>query len=497
MRRVTALFLGFSAAMSVMGPAQADYNLRVWWPQAIAWNPSAASYEVTVSDDGPGDLEARWGNVATPLPHHGSATIDLTGDGTGRIEIYRCAPTCEWAGMSSPRLGVFAQAEVTGYSFSSGSPATVQSEISLLPAPTDGHADVTWSVLDGDGPGAGVLATGTISVGTSIVWPGSRVTSPVEIDLPAGLPEQDLFIVYETRYAFEGGVISGVSPPQPISIDVTGPSVTFHGLYRVVYPVTDHYRDSIRLAAVVDESSLLTVEVLLPSGWHTITTGWAYPDSPLVFYWRGRTAAGPLPAGDYTVRVSGSDRFGNHGERLTTVSVDLSELTYVPFEIGPQVPRSQIIDRHVDRCSTLASPSRRGWPGSLGYYSKDLCQGSTAPVWTGYRSVLPPSYQHQYRGLGLAAFAAPIGADNKLWVVARYGGRLQYGTQEDIPVVRPGWVSTRRSWDRSIIDTDAGVALDWRAGTASGDRVDVKLFRIDGEYLALVAPDGTISIPTD
>ena len=104
MRRLAAalaVLVGLSVPLVVVTDARADFDLRVTWPTRTEVNPTQTAYRITVSDTGPGSLEARWSNTVVPVPQSGSVDLPLAVDGVGRVEIWRCVSgTCHWAGAS-------------------------------------------------------------------------------------------------------------------------------------------------------------------------------------------------------------------------------------------------------------------------------------------------------------------------------------------------------------------------------------------------------------
>lgn len=91
--------------------------------------------------------------------------------------------------------------------------------------------------------------------------------------------------------------------------------------------------------------------------------------------WDGRdNSAVVVPAGTYTVVAIGT---GSDVSPFTaTVTVSGKKLVHKTY-LRTVTAGASLVDQYVGKCSTLRKPSKRGWRGSLGYYSNTKCSNQS------------------------------------------------------------------------------------------------------------------------
>lgn len=184
-----------------------------------------------------------------------------------------------------------------------------------------------------------------------------------------------------------------------------------------------------------------------------------------------------LPRGLYTLRLS--DQYGTESEAHTTVRVEhlvIKTWTREPTAAG------SMVKSHVGRCSTLRKPSRRGWTGSLGYYSNTRCAVGEPEgiVATRHRVRLPRAVRTWIPTLsvyGGAAKSRPTstarvypGLTAPLYVTSWAGAKIRSSVR---------W---RTIGEVETVSIDGVDYARWQVGVGPHHKYDVKKFRITMRY---------------
>lgn len=498
MRRLVpalAALLGVSLPLLVMNEARADFDLRVIWPTVSLVNPGQSTYPITVSDTGPGTLEARWLGSVVAVSHNGTLDLPLSPDGTGRVEIWRCTPTCAWAGVSSPLLTVRRTLTMSAAPLRIGVAPELQATVTISQLFTPGSLDVSWRIAAGsDGTGA-TLASGQEVVASS-TKPTFTVTPPP--DLVAG---GDYSWVVTVTAPFGTGTVNGSAAAQPVLVDKTAPQVAATANVDHIEPATDGYLDSVFVDVSASESLKARLEVADADGSlvaqrpeQSIAAG-----ATARLAWDGRLTNGKIAAqGDYQLLLSVTDLFGNQQTTSFPVSVGDGKLAYLTWR-STLKPASNIKARGVATCAALKIPSQSQGAGSVGYVADAKCyhQGTDDNVvWTQYVAKLPPAFKNHYRRLTIDSLASGRSGYKS---ILRVGPVLTDGSPWDPEYRMIGvgvdWREMALGVARATTQTADGGLMTWRAGTDHQARVDVKRFRITIDHQVLLHPDGTWEIP--
>lgn len=501
MRRLAlalAAALGLVLPLLSMTEAHADFDLRVIWPTVSLVNPTQSTYSITVSDGGPGTLQARWQGAVTAISHNATVILPLATDGNGRVEIWRCTPTCEWAGVSSPVLTVRTTLWLTAQPLRVGTAPELQASALIYELYMPGSLDVTWRIAAGpDGTGA-TLATGH-EVMASAIQPTFIVTPPP--DLMAG---GDYSWVVTVTAPFGSGTVTGSSAAQPVLVDKTAPEVAATASLDHIEPVVDNYRDVVVVGVPASETLHARLDVVDSDGAPVVTGQDQLVAAATTTHlaWDGRKANGTIaPPGDYELDLTVTDLFGNQQTASFPVSVGDGTVVYLTWHSGALKPASNIRARSVGTCAALKIPSRTQGPGSAGYVADATCYHRGTDdnlVWTQYVATLPAAVKNHYRRLAIDSLASgrsglksmllvgPVPTDGSPWDPERR--RIATGVE---------WREMVISVARAITQTADGGQLTWRAGAEREARVDVKRFRITIDYQVLMHPDGTWEVPVD
>lgn len=495
------LALAFAAALGLVLPllsmtqAHADFDLRVIWPTVSLVNPTQSTYSITVSDSGPGTLQARWQGAVTAISHNATVNLPLAPDGNGRVEIWRCTPTCEWAGVSSPVLTVRTLPALSTQPLRVGTAPELQASVLIYELFTPGSLDVTWRLAAGsDGTGA-TLATGHVVTAWSS-QPTFTVTPPA--DLVTG---GDYSWVVTVTAPFGSGTVTGSSAAQPVLVDKTAPEVAATANVDHIEPVVDNYRDVVVVDAPASEILHARLDVV-DSGGAPVVTGqdqFVAAATTAHLTWDGRTANGKIaPPGDYVLDLTVTDLFGNQQTSTFPVSVGDGKLAYLTWR-STLKPASNIKARGVATCAALKIPSQSQGAGSVGYVADAKCYHQGADdnvVWTQYVAKLPPAFKNHYRRLTIDSLASGRSGYKS---ILRVGPVLTDGSPWDPEYRMIGvgvdWREMALGVARATTQTADGGLMTWRAGTDHQARVDVKRFRITIDHQVLLHPDGTWEIP--
>lgn len=199
---------------------------------------------------------------------------------------------------------------------------------------------------------------------------------------------------------------TGDQSPTWITVDRAAQLTSFTGTDRSVYPVRDRYRDRVGYRARSDERGQLLVEVFDASGRRTWSSSPVDAWSPYPVWFDGFSRSGAmLPEGRYTVRGRFTDVAGNTVAATKPLTVSAKRLVVKTFRRTWR-PSAILSRKTVGACSTLASPSSRGWSGSLGYYSDKRCARTGAPAWveTDHFVYVPRALDEQYGSFQVSVY---------------------------------------------------------------------------------------------
>ena len=489
-----ALVASLLVALPV-GPAQADYDLGVTWPDVSQINPNVSDYEITVIDSGPGELEARWRDGRQAIPHVGTAAVDLT-NGEGRVEIWRCvAGSCEWAGVSSPELSVHGSLSLYGWSQQavSGSPGSWETYVSLSIFAGLTDVQYAWSLRN--------LADEEVAVGTVTPDQDGTAVTPV----PPGLAGGTYTLQFTASGDFVGTTLDSNTFPVTVQVDTTGPKVSGIKLSDTWLFPYEKASDGIFLKARLDEPAHLVWDVVTDGGDLVVTvkdSGVSMPTSVSGF-WDGWVDASPVGAGLYRFRFTAVDAYGNESVTVSEpFRVDLGKPTLVTKSVV--VPAARIVyDKYVGKCSALITPSSHHWRDSLGYYSQVRCgsdknNAGVVLVWhatwlplnadpLAYKRIQVEEYGGPAKGGGRRSFMVMGYIDTR----GRFSERVQFNRGLGW---HPGHTVTSdfKKWFRY---QDGRPYIVWSNGLSAGSRYDIKSFRLTAKAWVYVEPDGTILDP--
>lgn len=500
MNRLVAAVAGLiaCATLSAPLPAYADGDLSVSWPDAAFVNPDVGDYVITVSDSGPGELIARWQWGSQPIPHDGSAVLELPTDGQGKVEIWRCdSGTCVATGASSPTIEVHRGIDYRDPSVLVGraqAPGSWQIEAAHGFA---GLADVThdWTLRT---PDEELVGSGSVSAGGQPTF---------DVPAPAGLTEGTYLLDIDVRGTFAGAPITSFSTQTvPVEVDLTPPTIDTVTLWSSWLLPDDERFGSIVMSASADEWASFTVDVLADGG--TVLG----PADEIIqseshwsmdAWWNGRVGGLVMDPGHYRFRVTATDQAGN-------ASVALSD----PFLL--EHARRRVVTRRVTaraagvveavtvgRCSALVEPSSRGWKGSLGLYSSETCAGADQgadQVDVQGRWWLPlSSPMRDYRRIRLEVFGGMArGGPRDSTLVVGFLNRAGEPARRTRCSASVGWHGARHlteNLERWVRYDHGRPFLRWTMAASASTRYDVRGIRLTVRGMAFVRPDGSIAVP--
>lgn len=275
--------------------------------------------------------------------------------------------------------------------------------------------------------------------------------------------------------------LAGVGPSQA----VPGPGDTsIHISNAKIYPAINNAKrpgSTVIEVLSVSPSEIVTLEIHGPGG--NVVRTFTFPSPELstrVFNWSGRDDSNALvPAGTYTVHLYD----GSHVEVDTTGVIAVSRQRLVQKSLTRFFLPTQRVFKYAGRCSTMAQPSKRGWKGSVGYYSNTRCGTQTwraSAVITGHYTRLPVAERYgtvrvdTYGGAAKSRPGSRGGLDysgETGWTAFKFAGS------------KVGWHTGLTALASDVVDTDRYFA--WRFATAYKGRYDVAKFRLVVYYTVL------------
>lgn len=491
-----ALVAACLLTIGLASPATADETpdpVQVTFPDVTVLNPDHTPYVIDVHDPEPerGDLVAFWNDQRLTLPHEGSATVPLTAADAPAvaIKVYRCPSegdgTCTYTGAGEVVIlvtGIFPSLDTTVDTLGPASLLPVMVSTTYLD--TDRAVQLEWSVTD--------TRTGAVVTTGSSDWVPNDPRPAIGI--PAGTPTTSARVaVHVVSDTEEFGRLEGATE-RVYAIDARPPLMETELEGDVVFPARDGYLDAITLR-VKRQSDLnrLLVEAIDRDGVaRTIYNGWAPRNDPIELDGHvGRRKE--LPAGRYTLRLTGFDEVGNATPTSDEYSIRVDDRRRVKKTFHKTIPASRTLaDSYVGACSHLGSAAGRGWKGSLGLYSGAPCakkNGSVVLTLHGLR--LPASVDGEYPDwIQFSMFGGAARGARSAYVVSGWRdarddsflGRRQFdGKLGRHTIYTP-------SSQEVVRNIDGRAWIFWQLGLAAGSRYDVKSFTIRTTYYVLERP---------
>jgi hypothetical protein len=465
-----------------------------------------------VDDGGQGELYLDWkapgqALVRQPVGSAGTAGMDFYNvvHGTAPVQVVRCSPVsygiCAPAAAPSapvevrrrlmPRLTGPSEAVVTRRSdHNADGPEDIATSLNTEPITTS----ATWTVetdeyqpvvVDGH-PAQDVPVEGLVPGGdTPLVVHPDKVLDGTGVVLPDGWYHLVITVHGTDReHEFTGGAVSrfhlDTTPDKAVGL--TPSQTTF-------YPYLDYYQDTVTFTPGYTDGWVPGHAVVLDGAGAVVRS---YPAEQFgggqPIGWDGRDDAGALlPAGLYQMRLLLKDEAGNTSS-VTSDPVTLSRKRLVTKTFRRTVSAyASAYDDYSGRCSTVAHPGRRGWKGSLGYYSQAKCTGTKS----GMSRVA--AVMHAVR--------LPQAFDYGTVTVRAYGGATRTGSDQAAGMFfqkpngdlagKVGWLRPRVAWHsiashpraKTLMDRNRWVA--WNVFTNSGMRYDVAKFEVTVPYRVL------------
>ena len=381
-------------------------------------------------------------------------------------------------------------AAVTGPS--SGSTASVQLTVGS-PVPT-GTVSIAWRLFDEADPGTNI-DTGLRSVPSEGTW-------LLSLTLPGGLAEGTYQLgLTATATPDVGGVVTATAQT-PLVIDKTGPVVDASLDFSTFFPAKDNYRD--KATVTVSSAEPVRYDFWVKTQDESFYEQYRHmsaraPGEAAVVPWNGKDNSNtPLPAGDYIIEVRAFDAVDNMTVTEFPVTLDLATTKTVTWSSG-MAPASRVDSSFVGRCSELASPSDRGWAGSLGLYSGTSCPSTKKradDVVVTFYKLVPAAVDGNYVSFKVAAWAGQAkgaaGSTAKLTYVDAKGAKQAAGKIKG----KLAWTDGDTVPGTDMVrDVGGDLVVTWQVGVQKGSQVDVRRFALTVEYVGLVEPDGTVITP--
>jgi hypothetical protein len=245
-----------------------------------------------------------------------------------------------------------------------------------------------------------------------------------------------------------------------------------------VYPVVDGYVDSITFGWTLDQAVTSLQLDVMDASTHTSVFQIVFDDPATTgFVWNGRTGGDTLvPAGSYYARVSadnGTDPAdSNNGPLFVLSAKKLTQQTFTK-----QVTASGSLEfKGAGKCSQVRTPGLKLGAGSLGYYSNVRCTTAHQDFGVSFHSVRVP-----------ASFKPGTARLSAYGVAVKAGSVMHIGFAGDaVPVkIGPtkGWHTGQNVSAAPSINSEN--RLEWAAVVDSGNRYDIKYFKITYPYTTL------------
>jgi hypothetical protein len=483
-----------SAAQAAAGP-----QITSGPTAPITVNPDVHPVQVTVSWNGGGEVHAQWGDSVTVVQPGVPTTIDF-GDatsGTHPITVFACTtPT-----GGEPQLCTHS-AGPTEYDAHTAD-VTVKTALdpfTVTPVPAsispngDGVQDAGQMTVHTDETGPMQLsweldrAIGNVAVsnGPRNVTPDANGDITVPVD-PSQIEDGgfDLAVTL-SRTTDELGTLERTEHASLI-VDTVAPTVSLPASGQSLFPVVDGYRDTVTLRPGSNDSAAgRTLEVR--DSTDTVVRTWTAEQVAAAgnaVVWNGRNQAGALvPAGTYQPHVVVTDLAGNRAEATGgAITVSHQHLVARTWDVVA-LARDVLARKDQTRCSTVRTPSLRGWRGSIGYYSNSRCKARSfaGSIASGVHAARLPS--------------AVVPGTLTIWA---YGGAAQHHGHSTAVLAaydpsgdflgRPSRLGSSLRWHPTTTRVAAkmlhGRDVAWNVFTSRGARYDVRGFRLVYRYQVL------------
>jgi hypothetical protein len=271
-------------------------------------------------------------------------------------------------------------------------------------------------------------------------------------------------------------------PPPTVSASLSRPDL---------YPVTDGYKDTVTISWTTtdDGGPMYTFVRIAPADDYSYIYGIWADSTPGEHYsrsWDGRDFNQRIvPEGVYVISVHVVDSSGQDASAVAgTVTVTHRHLVHKTWKKTVTAAGS-MVDRFVGACSTLRRPSKRGWTGSLGYYSNTRCKKTLRKslVATKHRLTLPAlPTPGRYESVSIATYGGAARQKPRSYAYLEYlkptcyvhlSFRLTRGLTSHVAP----WIPVRY--------LTKGRNIYWIVDEAVGYRYDIKNFTIRLDYMAL------------
>lgn len=265
--RLGFLLLLVATILTPAAPSQAaDPAPVVTWPAQSTFNPDTTPYTFSVQDTGSGSLWARWNTgfregPAEPVSSNGDHTMTFALDGTGVIEILRCATDGSACGVvaTSPTLTAFAHLHPFVYEpvapVTEAGPITIR--MTAEPAVTDEAVTFAWSLVS-------TITHDVAAAGTAQgLVEDAHGTVHLLLDRPEGVPDGPYQLLATASASTEDfGTLSGDPTPFWLAIDNHPLSGEVSVSRRWFAPKPDGFRDCVRIHVSASEPAHAQVVVL-------------------------------------------------------------------------------------------------------------------------------------------------------------------------------------------------------------------------------------------
>jgi hypothetical protein len=476
--------------------APGDVDPVATWPEDDTVG-NGQSYAVTVADTGGGDLVAVWdvgqyfGPERTPLTRDQATTLSLADDGSAPVVIQRCSAV-DWrvchdtVAQHAITVNKHLSAYVVDAWLGEISPA-VGTKLNPVIATSEGqNFTLGWSIEN---------LYGNQVAGFSGVISGLEPDAQGEVHPvidPTGLPDSRNNYTLRMELSYDDPKVGEVKTGFALvdfRIDTVGTPITkVSATPGQLYPYRDSYRDSVAITVARPWDYVkLRLEILNAD--NSLVKAFVVPStvSDETFVWTGRNSAGQVvPGGTYHFRATLTDAAGNVTTKTQgSVSVVRKKVVSRTFTHTYSAAGSLLQKVVVGSCSRLASPSSRGWSGSLGFYSNKKCSKSFEA------SIIETRH----------AVRVPAALKYGSLRVSMYGGAAREAPRSIsyITYIKPKREFTKPAVMRPGLGNHAGPSVNgaafvfsdrsigWDVFNAKGSRYDVKSFTVKLGYTVLVA----------
>lgn len=458
-----------------VSPASAATTLT--FPDVTMINPTIDPYVVEVADPpSDGYFEYFVKQVRGTAPIGTTIEIPLTTSGRVSVIVRHCPESgqCVEIGRSA-MFQVFVDLPFASGSRTLGAgPQEARIKLGL----PDVVVDVDWE-LRADG------VDDAVSAGSERLTFGSDGYATMSFTVPTDLPDGALYgLVLRGQLDHpELGHLEADGVVALYTIDSDPPGVYLRTSTGRLAPERDGYLDTVKITAGVIERGF-DVSLAVVKGDRTVHT---FAGRKVT--WNGSVGGKPLAPGTYAVRFAATDEFGNRAVIDKPLKI-VGDRLVIRTTTRTYTAAGSEVDRLVQACSRLASPSSHRWAGSLGYYSQTSCRRpQQSAVLTLHAADLPPAYDERYLGLRVSVYGGSSRGHSGSYIVLGYLGE---NNGESVFVKRAQF-DGRLGWHRGLVGSGNLVRENrprpyflWQLGLSEGSHYDVKGFRLQITYRVLV-----------